>query len=123
MHKVQLIVYPNPLKDLHMNTHRLLAAVAVALVAAPAAYAQTEIELQQFGAGQASVISRAELRAEVLQAQAAGALVIPGEVLAAAVPARHAVTVPATRAAAQAQARLQARTVTEKDLGRIGAGF
>ncbi|HEY0821577.1 MAG TPA: DUF4148 domain-containing protein [Rhizobacter sp.] len=72
-----------------MNRKQALTAAAIALFGSSAAFAQnSEIELQHFGANQASTVSRADVRAEVLQAQAAGELTVPGEVVAAGVPAR-----------------------------------
>ncbi len=72
-----------------MNRKQALTAAAIALLGSSAAFAQSsEIDLQYFGQNQASTVSRAAVRAEVLAAQAKGDLAIPGEVLAAAVPAR-----------------------------------
>lgn len=71
-----------------MNTKQVIATAALALLGSSAAFAQSEIDLQYFGQNQLSTASRAEVRAEVLAAQAAGELTIPGEVLASAVPAR-----------------------------------
>ncbi|MET0334251.1 MAG: DUF4148 domain-containing protein [Rhizobacter sp.] len=108
-----------------MNTKQALIAAAIALVGSSAAFAQSsEIDLQHFGADQSSTVSRAEVRSDVLKAQAAGSLVVPGEVLAAAVPARAVVSAPVTRAAVQEQGRIQARRDINKDRAtRIGAGY
>jgi hypothetical protein len=73
-----------------MNRKQALTAAAIALFGSSAAFAQSgEIDLQHFGANQASTVSRAAVRAEVLQAQAAGELTVPGEVIASRVPARN----------------------------------
>lgn len=72
-----------------MNRKQALTVAAIALLGSSAAFAQSsEIDLQHFGQNQASTVSRAAVRAEVLSAQAKGELVVPSEVLAAAVPAR-----------------------------------
>lgn len=71
-----------------MNRKQALTAAAIALLGSSAAFAQSsEIDLQYFGQNQASTVSRAAVRAEVLSAQAKGELAVPGEVIAAAVPA------------------------------------
>lgn len=72
-----------------MNTKQVIAAAAIALVGS-AAFAQSEVELQHFGAAQASSISRAEVRADVQRAQAQGELNTPSEVLASAVSSAKA---------------------------------
>jgi hypothetical protein len=65
-----------------MNTKQAIAAAAIALVGS-AAFAQSEAELQHFGAQQTSSLSRAVVRADVQQARVAGLLNTPSEVLAA----------------------------------------
>ena len=67
-----------------MNTKQVIAAAAIALVGS-AAFAQSDIELQNFGRDQASTVSRAEVLAQVQRAQATGELITPSEVLASAV--------------------------------------
>lgn len=74
-----------------MNRKQVFTAAAIALFGSSAAFAQSsEIDLQHFGQNQASTVSRAAVRAEVLSAQAKGELTVPSEVIAAAVPARSA---------------------------------
>lgn len=71
-----------------MNRKQALTAAVITLLGSSAAFAQSsEIDLQHFGQNQASTVSRAAVRAEVLSAQAKGELAIPSEVTAAAVPA------------------------------------
>lgn len=71
-----------------MNAKQVIATAALAVLGSSAAFAQSsEIDLQHFGQNQASTVSRAAVRAEVLSAQARGELAVPGEVIAAAVPA------------------------------------
>jgi len=65
-----------------MNTKQAIAAAVITLVGS-AAFAQSEVELQHFGANQASTVSRAEVRAEVQHARLAGELGSPTEVVAA----------------------------------------
>lgn len=55
-----------------MNTKQLIAAAAIALVGSTTAFAQSESELQNFGASQTSTLTRAEVRAELLRARATG---------------------------------------------------
>lgn len=74
-----------------MNTKQVIAAAAIALVGS-AAFAQSEVELQNFGLDQASTVSRAEVRAQVQRAQATGELSTPSEVLVAATPVGKAPT-------------------------------
>jgi hypothetical protein len=66
------------LKDILMNTKHLIAVAALALVGS-AAFAQTEAELQHFGATQPSVTTRAAVRSEVIQARAKGENLVPVE--------------------------------------------
>jgi hypothetical protein len=54
-----------------MNRKQALTALAL-VVAGSAAFAQTEVELQHFGAPQASTTTRAAVRAEVIKARANG---------------------------------------------------
>lgn len=139
-----------------MNTKQVIATAALALLGSSAAFAQSD-DLQHFGASQASTVSRAAVRAEVLSALASGELTTSSEVLASATPSHaHApVTARATRGqvkaalagadlttssdvaaagkapagstlsreAVRAEARAQARTNTDHDQGRIGAGY
>ena len=64
-----------------MNTKQALAAAVITLIGS-AAFAQSEAELQHFGADQKSTVSRAEVRAEAQAAVANGELTTPSEVLA-----------------------------------------
>jgi hypothetical protein len=129
-----------------MNKQVILTA-AIALLGSASAFAQSEIDLQHFGAQQASTVSRSEVRADVLSAK--GQLTVPAEVLAAA-PARSTATraqvqtavVPADRVtptevainavpqaselsrdAVRAEARAYARSDIYRDKTRIGAGY
>jgi hypothetical protein len=87
-----------------MNAKQVIATAALAVLGSSAAVAQSsEIDLQYFGQNQASTVSRAAVRAEVLSAQAEGELAIPGEVLAAAVPARAPFATRVTRAQVKAE--------------------
>ncbi len=61
-----------------MNTKHLIAAAALSLVAS-ASFAQTEAELQHFGASQPSVTTRAAVRSEVIRARANGETLTPAE--------------------------------------------
>lgn len=134
-----------------MNTKQVIAAAAIALLGSSAAFAQSEADLQYFGANQASAVSRSEVRADVQSALAAGALTTPSEVLVAAVPAANAtavarlqnrltvaeMTTPSevtasavpsqasslSREAVRAEARAFARTDVYKANARIGAGY
>lgn len=65
-----------------MNRKPLIALAALTFVGS-AAFAQSEIELQHFGAAQTSTTSRAEVKAELQRARAAGDLQQPAEVVAA----------------------------------------
>lgn len=128
-----------------MNKQVIIAA-AVALMGSASAFAQSEIDLQHFGAQQASTVSRSEVRADVQRAQADGALVAKSEVLAAAVPASSKVSrtqvavadlaIPTevamfkapqastlSREAVKAEARAYARSDIYRDKTRIGAGY
>jgi len=132
-----------------MNAKQVIAAAALTVLGSSAAFAQSEIDLQYFGQ-QASVANRAEVRAEVQRAQAAGSLNTPSEVVAASVPAAKssvsraqvvsqiakadlstpaevaAAAVPQSglsREAVRAEARAYARTDIYQDKARIGAGF
>lgn len=89
------------------TSHTAIApAIALALaLAGSASFAQTEIELQHFGAQQPSLTDRAAVRAEVAKARASGELLAPAEVAQARVPAAASTT---TRAAVRAEV-LQAR--------------
>jgi hypothetical protein len=90
-----------------MNAKQVIATAALAVLGSSAAFAQSsEIDLQHFGQNQASTVSRAAVRAEVLSAQAKGELAIPGEVLAAAVPARAATPFATRVTRAQVKAEL-----------------
>jgi hypothetical protein len=135
------------IKEIIMNAKQVIAA-ALAVLGSSAAFAQSEADLQYFGQ-QAPVASRAEVRAEVQRAQAAGSLNTPSEVVAASVPAKSSVSraqvasqiakadlsTPAevvaaavpqsglSREAVRAEARAYARTDIYKDKARIGAGF
>jgi len=64
-----------------MNRKQLIAAAALTLLGS-AAFAQSEIELQHFGANQPSVVSRSEVRAELQRARAAGEVPAYSEVVA-----------------------------------------
>jgi hypothetical protein len=136
------------IKEIIMNAKQVIAAAALTVLGSSAAFAQSEIDLQYFGQQQ-SAVTRAEVRADVLKAQAAGTLNTPSEVLAAASPAKSGVsraqvssqiakadlTTPAevtaaavpqsglSREAVRAEARAYARTDIYKDKARIGAGF
>lgn len=57
-----------------MNRKQALTALAL-VVAGSAAFAQTEAELQHFGAPQASTTTRAAVRADVVKARAEGTTV------------------------------------------------
>lgn len=128
-----------------MNKQVIIAA-AVALMGSASAFAQSEIDLQHFGAQQASTVSRSEVRADVQRAQAAGSLIAKSEVTDAAKPAssnagrtRVAVADAATptevamfkapqastlsRDAVRAEARAYARSDIYRDKTRIGAGY
>jgi hypothetical protein len=132
-----------------MNKQVIITA-AIALLGSASAFAQSEIELQHFGAQQASTVSRSEVRADVLRAKADGALTVQSEVLAAAVPARSFATraqvnnelakadlvtptevainaVPQasglSRDAVRAEARAYARSDVYREKTRIGAGY
>ncbi|MEO8154075.1 MAG: DUF4148 domain-containing protein [Rhizobacter sp.] len=72
-----------------MNTKQVIAAAAIALVGS-AAFAQSEVELQNFGVSQVSTVTRAEVRTELQRAQAGGEVNVPNEVLVAATPATKA---------------------------------
>lgn len=86
-----------------MNRKNALAALAL-LVAGTSAFAQTELELQHFGASQPSATTRAEVRAEVIKARANGELVSPTEADVAAVVQKPAVvTAGKTRAEVRAE--------------------
>ena len=85
-----------------MNTKQAIAAAAIALVGS-AAFAQSEAELQHFGAQQQFAISRAEVRAELQQARIAGVLNTPSEVLASGVAPRVARFNVPTQAQARAE--------------------
>jgi hypothetical protein len=129
-----------------MNKQVILTA-AIALLGAGSAFAQSEIDLQHFGAQQASTVSRSEVRADVLSAKSQ--LSVPAEVLAAA-PARSIATraqvqtavaqadrvtptevainaVPQasglSREAVRAEARAYARSDVYQEKSRIGAGY
>jgi len=65
-----------------MNTKQLIAAAALTLVGSTAAFAQTEVELQHFGANQPSTVTRTEVRAEFLRARAAGEVPAYNEIVA-----------------------------------------
>ncbi|MBX3621419.1 MAG: DUF4148 domain-containing protein [Rhizobacter sp.] len=134
-----------------MNTKQVIAAAAIAFLGSSAAFAQSEIDLQYFGADQASSVSRADVRADVRSALAAGELTTPSEVSVAAVPASSAtavaqlrnrltvaeMTTPAevtasavpaqasslSREAVRAEARAFARSDVYKANARIGAGY
>jgi hypothetical protein len=98
-----------------MNTKQVIAAAAIALVGS-AAFAQSEIELQHFGATQAPSVSRAEVRADVKRAQVAGELTTPTEVQIAAIPGKASASSAANRAQVRAevmQARSTLATPTE----------
>ncbi len=75
-----------------MNTKQAIAAAVITLVGS-AAFAQSEVELQHFGANQASTVSRAEVRADVQRARLAGELNSPTVVLAAATAPKAGATV------------------------------
>lgn len=129
-----------------MNKQVIITA-AIALLGSASVFAQSEAELQHFGAQQASVVSRSEVRADVLRAKAD--LAVPSEVLAAA-PARSTATraqistdvakadlvtptevavnaVPQasglSRDAVRAEARAYARSDIYREKTRIGAGY
>lgn len=129
-----------------MNKQVIITA-AIALLGSASVFAQSEAELQHFGAQQASVESRSEVRADVLRAKAD--LAVPSEVLAAA-PARSTATraqistdvakadlvtptevavnaVPQasglSRDAVRAEARAYARSDIYREKTRIGAGY
>jgi hypothetical protein len=129
-----------------MNKQVIITA-AIALLGSASVFAQSEAELQHFGAQQASVASRSEVRADVLRAKAD--LAVPSEVLAAA-PARSTATraqistdvakadlvtptevavnaVPQasglSRDAVRAEARAYARSDIYREKTRIGAGY
>lgn len=80
-----------------MNRKNAFAALAL-LVAGTTAFAQTEVELQHFGASQPSATTRAAVRAEVIKARANGELVSPTEADVAAVFQKPAVVAGKTRA-------------------------
>lgn len=67
-----------------MNTKHLIAAAALAF-AGSAAFAQSTTALQHVGENQASKLTRAEVRNEVLKAQANGELGALSEVVASSV--------------------------------------
>ena len=69
-----------------MNTKQLIAAAAIALVGSTTAFAQSEIELQHFGADQTSTLTRAEVRAELLRARAAGEVPVVSDLMGALSP-------------------------------------
>lgn len=73
-----------------MNTKQLIAAAVLTLVGSTAALAQTEVELQHFGAAQPSTTTRAAVRAEFLRAQVAGEVQTPNEVVAVSPAAPNA---------------------------------
>ncbi len=89
-----------------MKTTPFLAA-AFALLTATAAHAEADPALQYFGAGQPSAVTRAEVRAEVLEARARGQLQRPIEADVAGI---FQTTEPSTvtREAQRVQARARA---------------
>lgn len=78
------------LKEIIMNTKQLIAAAVLTLVGSTAAFAQTELELQHFGANQPSATTRAAVRAEFLRAQASGEVQTPNEVVVSSLAAPKA---------------------------------
>lgn len=91
-----------------MNTKQAIAAAVIALVGS-AAFAQSELELQHFGADQASIVSRAEVRADVQRARLAGELESPTVVAASFTPKSGAPVSTVARAQVR-NAVIQART-------------
>jgi hypothetical protein len=83
-----------------MNTKQIAAAAALALMGS-VAFAQGEADLQHVGTNQTSTVNRAEVRADVQRALAAGDLYVTGEVLASAIPAQA----PGVAVASRAQVR------------------
>lgn len=83
-----------------MNTKQIAAAAVLALVGS-VAFAQGEADLQHVGTNQTSTVNRAEVRADVQRALAAGDLYVTGEVLASAIPA----AAPGAAVASRAQVR------------------
>ena len=84
-----------------MNRKQVIAAAALVLTGT-AVFAQTEVELQNFGAAQPSVTTRAAVKNEVLRAHAAGQALAPAEVdVAGLFPKAQASG--ATRAAVRAE--------------------
>jgi len=94
-----------------MNTKQAIAAAVITLVGS-AAFAQSEVELQHFGANQASTVSRAEVRADVQRARLAGELNSPTVVLAASLA-------PKAGALVSTVARAQVRSEVMQSLAQL----
>jgi len=91
-----------------MNTKQAIVAAVITLVGS-AAFAQSELELQYFGADQASTVSRAEVRADVQRARLAGELNSPTVVLAASLAPKADASVSAVTRAQVRNDVIQAR--------------
>jgi urease accessory protein UreF len=103
-----------------MNTKQVIATAVLALVGSSAAFAQTD-DLQHFGANQASTVTRAAVRAEVLSALATGELATSSEVLASATPSRSNAPVTARVTRGQVKAELAgADLTTSSDVAAAG---
>ena len=98
-----------------MNTKQLIAAAAIALVGSTTAFAQSEIELQHFGADQTSTLTRAEVRAELLRARAAGEVPVVSDLMGALSP-----VVATARATDATHAQLRAEVVKGLADGSLG---
>lgn len=106
-----------------MNTKHVIAAAAIAFLGSSTAFAQSSTDdLQHFGASQPSTVSRAEVRAEVQRAMAAGDLVTPSDVAATAVATRAKTPeVDAVRVAQKPQAAGKTRAEVNAELAQARA--
>lgn len=89
-----------------MNRKHLIALALAA--AGSAAFAQSEIDLQHFGASQPSTTTRAAVRAEVIKARANGENLVPSEADVAGIFQKAPAASDVTRAQRRAEV-LQAR--------------
>lgn len=94
-----------------MNTKQAITAAVITLMGS-AAFAQGEIELQHFGANQASTVSRAE----VLRAQGSGELSTPLEAQHFGASQQSTTRVVRARASGQTQASAQANGATRAEV-------
>jgi hypothetical protein len=98
------------LKEFIMNTKQAITAAVITLMGS-AAFAQSGDDLQHFGANQASNVSRAEVRADVLRAQGSGELATPLELQHFGASQQSTTRFARARAPGQTQASAQANAV------------